>query len=286
MTTDHVFSQLIEKTISHYIFSHANNQTVSYIHFDEWRLLPYTVIVCPIIGECYCEYESNQVVIAKSGSSLIVPPNVKHKYRMDIGNVHYAHIHYTFLQNIDVLSLFNVPSVVTGAKSDLIAQLLKQLSESIESISVDKISIKTIIMAKALALELLVAILDASKIKRESMDFFIHFTKIASVLEYIDQNIDKPITREELAGLLAVSPTRFHYIFNDIMKTSPILYVNKIRLQKAQTLLASTDLSVSEVALKAGYSDIHHFSKQFKKRVGISPSKYKENSRASFVHIE
>ncbi|WP_158602351.1 AraC family transcriptional regulator [Cohnella endophytica] len=286
MTTGHDFSHLIENTISHFIFSHANNQTVSSIHFDEWRLLPYTVIVCPIVGECFCEYETNEVVSARSGSTLIVPPNVKHKYRMDIGKVHYAHIHYTFLQNIDILALFNVPSVVTGAESDRISSLLKQLSESTDSNSSDKISIKTVIHARALALELLVAILDASKIKRESMDFFIHFSKISAVLEYIDQNIDKPITREELAGLLAVSPTRFHYIFNDIMKISPILYVNKIRLQKAQTLLASTDIPVGEVALRSGYPDIHHFSKQFKKWVGVSPSKYKENSRLSFLHIE
>ncbi|TVY04218.1 helix-turn-helix transcriptional regulator [Cohnella terricola] len=286
MTTGHLFSQLIENTISHYLYSHANNQTVSSIHFNEWRILPYTVIVSPLVGECYCEYETNEIVTAGSGNTLIVPPYVKHKYRMDIGKVHYAHIHYTFLQNIDILSLFNVPSIVTGADSELISQWVRKLSESSESGSSDKISIKSIIHAKALALELLVAILDASKIKRESIDFFIHFTKIAGVLEYIDQNIDKPITREELASLLSVSPTRFHYIFNDIMKTSPILYVNKIRLQKAQTLLASTDLSIGEVALKAGYPDIHHFSKQFKKWVGVSPSKYKENSRASFLHIE
>ncbi|MEK8126610.1 AraC family transcriptional regulator [Paenibacillus filicis] len=286
MTTSQPFPQLIEHTTSHYLFSHCNHQTVSSIHFKEWRLLPYTVIVSPLVGECYCEYESGEVVTAGSGSTLIVPPYVKHKYKMDIGTVHYAHIHYTFMHNIDILSLFHVPSVIKGPDSDSIARLLKRLSESAESVSTDKISIKTIILTKALALELLVAILDVSKIKQESTEFFFHFSKISAVLAYIDQNIDKPITREELADLLAVSTTRFHYIFNNIMKMSPILYVNKIRLQKAQTLLASTDLSVGEVALKAGFPDIHHFSKQFKKWTGVSPSKYKENSRASFLHIE
>jgi len=286
MTTGQLFSQLIENTISHYLYSHANHQNVASIRFNEWRILPYTVIVSPLEGECYCEYENNEIVAAGSGSTLVVPPYVKHKYRMDVGTVHYAHIHYTFLQNIDILSLFHVPSIVAGTGSEAISRLLGALSEATESGSADKISIKMIIHAKALALELLVAILDASKIKRESIDFFLHFSKIAVVLEYIDRNIDKSISREELAGLLSVSPTRFHYIFNDIMKTSPIQYVNKIRLQKAQTLLASTDLSVGEIAMNTGYPDIHHFSKQFKKWVGVSPSKYKENSRASFLPIE
>lgn len=54
-------------------------------------------------------------------------------------------------------------------------------------------------------------------------------------------------------------------------------YVIKLRIEKAKELLAYKDQNVSEVAYKLGYASAAHFSRQFKKLVGLSPSVYKEN---------
>ncbi|NQZ70101.1 MAG: helix-turn-helix transcriptional regulator [Lentisphaeria bacterium] len=51
-------------------------------------------------------------------------------------------------------------------------------------------------------------------------------------------------------------------------------YVKQLRLNKAKILLATTSLYVAEVADKVGFSNQFHFSRQFKKMFGVSPSDY------------
>ena len=54
-------------------------------------------------------------------------------------------------------------------------------------------------------------------------------------------------------------------------------YLIELRIEKAKELLLFKDINISEVAFKLGYSSNAHFSRQFKKLVGISPSKYQNN---------
>lgn len=56
-------------------------------------------------------------------------------------------------------------------------------------------------------------------------------------------------------------------------------YVTDLRLRKAQTLLAETDLSVTAIALKVGFSDDKYFTRVFKKIKGLTPSQYRKNAK-------
>ena len=53
-------------------------------------------------------------------------------------------------------------------------------------------------------------------------------------------------------------------------------YLGELRLRRAQELLKDSELSVNEVASKCGYTDIAYFSRSFKKRLGVSPSKWRK----------
>lgn len=57
-------------------------------------------------------------------------------------------------------------------------------------------------------------------------------------------------------------------------------YLLHLRLERAQTLLSNTRFSINEVARQAGYPDQNYFSSQFNKRIGISPSQYRQQYRA------
>ena len=65
--------------------------------------------------------------------------------------------------------------------------------------------------------------------------------------------------------------------FNDYLlhklNCKPSEYINNVRISAAETLLRETDMSVSEIAERVGYSDVYYFSKTFKRLVGCSPSK-------------
>lgn len=98
--------------------------------------------------------------------------------------------------------------------------------------------------------------------------------KIAPAVEYISRNYHKNITNGELASLTGLSAVYFRKLFTDVMGISPIAYVHEIRIRKAKEMLKSDYGTLSDLALTLGYSSLFDFSRDFKKRTGISPSKY------------
>ena len=89
---------------------------------------------------------------------------------------------------------------------------------------------------------------------------------------------DNELSIEVLARDCGVSSVYFRKIFMNRFGTSPKSYLIKKRLEYAQRLLSSKSLSVSEVALQCGYTEACHFSREFKKRFGISPKQLTEQS--------
>ena len=65
-------------------------------------------------------------------------------------------------------------------------------------------------------------------------------------------------------------------IFKSETGDAPIRHLINIRLEKAREIIEEApELSIKEVAARVGYEDVYHFSKQFKKHYGVSPSQIK-----------
>ncbi len=79
-----------------------------------------------------------------------------------------------------------------------------------------------------------------------------------------------------LAALCGITPEYFRAIFRGIYQTSPLKYINDLRLSRAAELIASGEYSVSEAARRSGFCDPAHFSRAFKKRFGVPPVAYKK----------
>ena len=92
---------------------------------------------------------------------------------------------------------------------------------------------------------------------------------------YIMVNIDKEISREDIAKSVYLNPDYLSRIFKKKEGTSLIDYLIRCRMDKARQLLEKSDLTVSEVASSVGYNNFSHFSKLFRKRVGINPDAYR-----------
>ena len=91
---------------------------------------------------------------------------------------------------------------------------------------------------------------------------------------YIEENLHREITLNELADKVYFNPTYFIRRFKILWGLAPMKFVNKIRIEKAKQLLISKDLSVSMVAEKCGFKSLHYFSRTFKQEEGISPTEY------------
>lgn len=98
--------------------------------------------------------------------------------------------------------------------------------------------------------------------------------RYSHVFEYIDNNYNKKIDIALLAKLTHLSPYYFCRIFKDITGKTTSQYVNEVRLQKAIIFLKESDKNITEIAISCGFNDVNYFSRLFKKKYGISPSKY------------
>lgn len=83
------------------------------------------------------------------------------------------------------------------------------------------------------------------------------------------------MTNEEAAAALEMSYEAFRKKFRKLSGQSPGRYRTSVVMQSACELLEQTDLTIKSVAEKLKYCDEYHFSKQFSKNIGVSPSHYR-----------
>lgn len=92
---------------------------------------------------------------------------------------------------------------------------------------------------------------------------------------YINRNFRTKISLDNLAESAGYSKNYFSSIFNKCFGVSINEYINNLRLDYAYSLLTTTDISVTQVCFSSGFSSFSVFSRMFKKRFNIPPSKVK-----------
>ena len=98
---------------------------------------------------------------------------------------------------------------------------------------------------------------------------------IAPAVKYIHKHYTTDsISIEHLSAMCNITPEYFRKLFKNFYGVSPIKYINNLKITRARELMESDLCTVSEAAFSAGYTDISHFSREFKKATGISPSEY------------
>ena len=102
---------------------------------------------------------------------------------------------------------------------------------------------------------------------------------IEQIKQYIEENYYRHITMEGISSKFYLNKNYIRTLFSQYLGISPKQYIQKLRMQRAEFLLFSTDESISVVASSVGYNDALLFSKMFKRFYGISPTKYREESR-------
>lgn len=94
-------------------------------------------------------------------------------------------------------------------------------------------------------------------------------------IEYIHGFFKEDIDVESLAKMEHISCTAFRKIFKEHTGVSPNEYVIKQRISEACRLLSQTEKKINDIAVDVGYRDPYYFSRIFRKKVGVSPMKYR-----------
>lgn len=103
--------------------------------------------------------------------------------------------------------------------------------------------------------------------------------RIGKAIAFIESNYDKNIYVNQLAEMSFMSVRNFQRIFKDSTSLSFSDYLLELRIQNASKLLKETDLAIYNVSSQVGITDWFYFSKAFKKRIGISPTKYRKQHK-------
>jgi AraC family transcriptional regulator len=99
--------------------------------------------------------------------------------------------------------------------------------------------------------------------------------KLRAVVEYIQEHLDAELTLDALATVAQLSPYHFARLFKNSTGLPPHRYIIARRVERAKELLRGGDrLPLAEVATEVGFADQGHFTRHFKRLVGVTPKRF------------
>jgi AraC-like DNA-binding protein len=106
--------------------------------------------------------------------------------------------------------------------------------------------------------------------------------RVKEVIESLRSNLEREVHADKMALLLGLSVSRLYHLFKNETGTTPGRYQQRLRIERACSLLESRRLSVKEIVAQVGASDLSHFIRDFKKARGVSPKRY----RLNFLYLQ
>ena len=113
-------------------------------------------------------------------------------------------------------------------------------------------------------------------IKSENKKYAKQNAIFSKATAFILEHYTEPtLSVRDIAMQLDISEVHLRRLFKSSANTSPIKYINFLRLEKAKNMLISSNLSIKEISNSVGFDDQFYFSKLFKKETGLSPTEFR-----------
>ncbi len=100
---------------------------------------------------------------------------------------------------------------------------------------------------------------------------------IQKIYDYIDEHLQDELSREQIAEYVHFNSAYLSRLFRKETNTSLTDYILEKRMNKAKLLLVSTNIKISDISSLVGYGDIPHFTKMFKRYVGLTPQEFRKS---------
>jgi AraC-like DNA-binding protein/ligand-binding sensor protein len=113
-----------------------------------------------------------------------------------------------------------------------------------------------------------------------------HASALRKAERFIWENYTRKICLKEIAGASGLSAPYFSSIFKEEMGENLSTYLNRLRVERAATMLIESDMSLNKIAEVCGFEDQSWFSKIFKSYTGKSPGKFREQGEGAFFTVK
>jgi AraC family transcriptional regulator len=101
--------------------------------------------------------------------------------------------------------------------------------------------------------------------------------KLRKVEDYVTAHFADEISIEALAELVELSPSHFAHVFKETTGMTPLQFITRQRITRAQQLIRETSRSLIDVGLEVGYTSPSHFAQVFRRVVGVTPTEFRSS---------
>lgn len=235
---------------------------------------PFSRIYLIDSGEAIVRY-SGQEFRLTSGMLHLIPCHVPFDLSCPKEHCQF-HVGFTarLVTGVDLFDLYRCDPVLQATEQDY--NVFRRLCMIQEPVSdrfgraVHSLPVADAVEQRGLLAHLMVRFLSTANDPKSTDDRF------ASVLTYIDENLHQDITLQNMADLTGLVPTYFSDLFHKMMGVRPIELLNRRRIERAQLLLDTTNLTIQEISEQVGIRSPEYFSRLFRRLSGMSPRRYRK----------
>lgn len=262
-------------------------------HDNDWNWQgvssPFTRIYLVTRGRAWLHLTERTVEL-KVGHLYIVPAYMRHSYECrGVFEHFYLHVYEGFKNETNVFEMYDFPTEVEAEEGDegLMARMVEahpeaRLPES-DPRSYDNTTKFTDYVRRYNALPLwekmrlrgATLLLFSRFLEKATPRVWTRNERLMKVLEYVHRHIDENIDIGRLAEVACVTKPYLIRLFRLELGVSPLQYVNRRKVERAQLLLVTEDMTVKEVAWRLGFDDHSYFIRLFKKVTGTTPQGYR-----------
>jgi len=95
------------------------------------------------------------------------------------------------------------------------------------------------------------------------------------LVTYIEENLEQPIRSPDLIALTGLSTGHFFRAFKETFGQAPFAYIARLRIERAQQMMLTTNRSLCQIALDCGMCDQSHLTRMFRQLVGMTPGEWR-----------
>ena len=224
-------------------------------------------------GSLHSVADGVELTLSK-GDMVIYGPNQWHMQYADIG-VAPRFVTISFDLEGSELSALQNRVIAPPQAAVTLLQLMLREQEQMDAYSSD------IILCQLNVLLLLLLRADGAPAEKLKASNSLHSDNeiIRRAQQYISEHIRQKLSVPAVAARVEVSPSYLTALFHKHLQISPAEYVRRIKLQESKQMIREHSMTFSEIASALQYSTVHHFSRQFKEKFGITPSEYAKSVR-------
>ena len=268
-------------------------------HHADWNWQdvssPFTRLFLVTEGEARLHLPGSTVTL-RSGNVYMVPAYVPHSYECDGDfSLYYLHVYEGFKNEADVLDAYDFP-ITTKAFDihyELFAHICALYPHAALPSSDPATYNNTICMADSIERYHELPYHDKMRLRGLTLTLFAQFIeharprvwtrdeRIIRVVNHIQSHITDTLSIDQLVSIACITKNYFIQLFTHTMGISPVRYINRKKVERAQLILLTEQLPVKEVAYRLGFNDHSYFIRLFRQIVGISPQEYRRRNGGS-----